>query len=318
MRKKQLIITVGSLLLLGACENGTSREQNEESETTSLVFASSTGAVDGEVREDYEAFMTYLEDRLEVIIEFEEITSTENLINGLDNGEIDFAEVSPLRVLDIEKEQNIEFLATGTKDPEGEIHQVVLIVPESSTANSVEDLEGSTIALEDISSTDLKDVPLLHVVNEQGIQPEEAENYFGEIEYLGTVDDYTLMFDNHGYPPDATLRGLTRKEADVAATYHWLANQLQGEISGTNVEDFTIIEEIGTVPSTTYIANEDIEEALFEELEAALLEAHEDSSVEEYIHGEENQRYERFVSVEESDFGVLREVEEVIGFSMNY
>lgn len=309
---------MGAFFLVGGCEEEASREQENGDEIDSLVFASFTGLVDGEMSEDYETFLTYLEDRLEVTMEFEEITSTEALINGLDNDEIDFAVVSPLRVLDVEKEQTIEFLATGTRDPEGEMHQVVLVVPESSTANSIEELEGSTIALENISSTGLKDVPLWYVVNEQDLQAEEAEGYFREIIYSGTVDEYTLMFDDHGYPPDATLRALTRGEAEVAATYHWLANQLQGEISGTNVEDFRIIEEIGAIPSMTYIANEGVEEEILAELKEALLEAHEDPTVEEYIRGEENQRYEKFIPVEEADFDLLRDVEEAMGFSMNY
>ncbi len=141
----------------------------------------------------FEPVRAYLERRLGSEVRVYTATDYTGIIEAMRKSRIDVAWYGPMSYYLAEREAGAEAFAIGVRPGGSAKYHSIITVPEDSTAQSLEDLRGGTIAFVDPASTSGGLMPSFVVKSMTGLMPED---FFGRVIWAGTHDAAQLAVKN--------------------------------------------------------------------------------------------------------------------------
>jgi phosphonate transport system substrate-binding protein len=142
----------------------------------------------------FEPMRRYLEGRLEEPVRVYTATDYTGIIEAMRKNRLDIAWFGPMSYYLAEREANAEAFVIGVRDGGTAKYHSIITVPEGSSANTLEDLRGQTVAFVDPASTSGGLVPRYMVKRATGLMPEE---FFGRLIWAGSHDAAQLAVKNN-------------------------------------------------------------------------------------------------------------------------
>ncbi|RLL52719.1 phosphonate ABC transporter substrate-binding protein [Mariprofundus sp. EBB-1] len=142
----------------------------------------------------FEPMRQYLEQKTGEKIKVYTATNYAGVIEGMRKGRVDIAWFGPLSYVLAEKEAGAEAFAVGVRKSSGKsTYRSLMVVPGDSTAHSIMDLKGKSVAFVDPASTSGGLVPTYMVKKATGMMPKQ---FFGKFTYAGSHDAAEMAVKN--------------------------------------------------------------------------------------------------------------------------
>ncbi|MDJ0772387.1 MAG: phosphonate ABC transporter substrate-binding protein [Mastigocoleus sp. MO_167.B18] len=296
-RRKLLTALLILLPVLGACNQISSRN-TKVSHNQSFSTESKKEIVMGlipienneETIEKFEPMRVFLEKRLERPVKVFTATDYAGVIEAMKRDKVDIAWFGPLSYVLAEKEADAEAFAVGVRKSTGlSTYKSIFVVPGNSEVQSIQDLEGKSVAFVDPASTSGSLVPTYLVKKATGKMPQE---FFGKLSYAGGHDAAELAVKN--------------KTVDAAADNDITYNKMlkRGLISK---ETNRILLESEPLPGLPLTYRRELDESLKAKIRDSILNAHKDIKVSGY--GE----LKRYDPVDPQDYQLIRDMVKELG-----
>jgi len=147
-----------------------------------------------EMVERFEPMRVYLEKKIGEKIKVFTATDYAGVIEAMRKKRVDIAWFGPLSYVLAEQEAGAEAFAVGVRRSTGKSnYRSLLVVPKGSTAQSINDLKGLSVAFVDPASTSGGLVPTYMVKKATGQMPQE---FFGKFTYAGSHDAVEMAVKN--------------------------------------------------------------------------------------------------------------------------
>lgn len=189
-----------------------------------------------------------------------------------------------------------ECICVKSRDGETGYHSLILAKPDSGI-NGLADLEGKNFGFVEPSSTSGNIVPSNDILNELGL-----DLSFDELHMDGKFFDTVTYVGNHQASLQAVLQGNVDAAAISSNTYN---NQI--EKGNVKESDFKIVHSSVTIPGSVISIQKDLPEDLKQQVTDFLL----SYDNEEFL-GDPGYK---FVAVEDSEYDVIRELQEKYGLT---
>lgn len=291
--KKLAWLTLVSMIavLLAACGNDENTEAeadtggNEDWPETLRFGAADIEGME-QLHTEFEPFRAELEDALDMEVEFFALSNRTTAVTAMEYDQVDllFAGGAEYVMMD-SADENTEPIAALTRPG----YLPVIISHEDSGIETIEDMEGASIALSDIGSTSAYIMPM-KMFNDAGY---DVEN---------DIEAYTLGDTMY----EAFLTGETDTLALTALNYEDLVEE-EGDI-------FNVVAEGPALPNDLIVASPHLPEDLVEFLEEKMIE-NGDVLIDAIVSTGENDKFSEseFINAEDSDYDGLRDAYELLG-----
>jgi len=244
-----------------------------------------------EMLRQYEPVVEYMEKELGLDIEIQVTTDYTSAIIAMDNRHIEMAWFGPFSYILAAEEAGAEAIVNGVRRDTGKAtYKSIIITRSDSGIETLEDLKGRTFAFVDPASTSGHLIPRKMLV-ENGIDPDKD---FSTIYYAGTHDAVELAVKNGSV--DAGALGDT--------THRRMLNE--GHIESGEI---IIVYESEPIPGSPIVVRGDLPQELKDRIQQALIDMDEQTILEVGGWGD----IEKYVTVNDSDYDVIRETKELLG-----
>lgn len=283
-----LILSLVLLLALTAVAGcgGAEAGSDERPETLRVAVTDLIGME--ELQRNFGPFQEEMAEIMDMEVELLPVSDRVAAVTALESDRVDLVLTGPSEYV-VMRERSGAAPVVGITRPG---YYSVIATLADSPFESVEDLEGGTIAMSDVGSTSGHLGPSV-VLQDEGLNPLEDV----EIEMLG----------------DGDLLAFSNGETDA-----WGGNALDLEVFIEEQElpasDFRVIAEGEPLPNDLFIANPNLSEDFIAEIQAGM-EENEDAILEAILQGEENEKYvgAELIEAQDPDYDYMREAYRAIG-----
>ena len=281
---------IGLVILMLALIATTGCSESEDSEITSLKWGLIPADDAAEMIRNYQTVVDYLEEKLDIEIELQVTADYTAAIEAMRNKHIDMAWFGPFSYIIAAREANGEALVNGMRrDTHKSTYRTVFVTRFDSGIESIDDLKGRSFAFVDPASTSGNLMPR-KVLMDHGIDP---ENDFSTMYYAGTHNGVEMAVKN----------GTVDAGADSDTSYYRMINE--GQI---DPEVNVIIYESEPIPGSPIVVRGDLPQDLKDRIQQALIDMDEQTLHQVKGWGD----IEKYVKVTDSDYDVIREIEETL------
>lgn len=199
LRRKLLTAMIILLPLMGACTENISSESpeqsvvNAQSKSSELVLGLIPAENNEEMVQKFEPMRAYLENKLGRPVKVFQATDYAGVIEAMKRDRVDVAWFGPLSYVLAEQEAGAKAFAVGVQKSGLSTYRSIFVVPGSSPIQSLENLQGKSVAFVDPASTSGSLVPTYMIKEATGKMPEE---FFGKLTYAGSHDAAQLAAKN--------------------------------------------------------------------------------------------------------------------------
>ncbi|MFC7687291.1 phosphate/phosphite/phosphonate ABC transporter substrate-binding protein [Ureibacillus sp. GCM10028918] len=244
-----------------------------------------------EMLEEYKPIQMYLQDKLNLPVEFVVMESYVELVEEMKIGNIDIGYYGAFSYIAAESEMELTPLIVEQRKGTGIFYQSLILSSRDSNITSIDELEDQNFAFVDEGSTSGFVLPFA-LFKSRSV---DMEQYFNKIHYSGS----------HGQVPE----DIKNKVVDAGAISSIQYNDLieKGKIEEKN---FDIIWKSEDIPSSPYVANSELDEDLQHKFTDAMLKIHLE------IPNELKQldsALEKYVMVESKDYNSIRNIATILG-----
>lgn len=243
------------------------------------------------MKEEYEPFRRYLEQQLNMPIKYKVTDSYVSLIEEMENGTIDIGYYGAFSFVVGESNLDLIPLVTPQRERTGPYYQSIIISKKDSTIHSINDLKDKSFAFVEEGSTSGFVLPYA-LFKSRNIH---YETYFKEYTYSGTHEKVVMDIVN----------GKIDAGAISSAQFDYLVGE--GKI---NVEDFNILWKSEDIPSSLFVARNDLNDEIVQKFIEATLKMHEESP--EAIHAI-NEKIEKYIIANDSYYNSIRNISTLLG-----
>ncbi|MDN4495078.1 phosphate/phosphite/phosphonate ABC transporter substrate-binding protein [Ureibacillus aquaedulcis] len=241
--------------------------------------------------EEYKPVQEYLQDRLDLPVEFVVMESYVDLVENMKIGNIDIGYYGAFSYIAAESEMELIPLIVEQRKDIGIHYHSLILSSKNSSITSIDELEGRNFAFVDEGSTSGFVLPYA-LFKSRKI---DMEQYFNNIHYSGS----------HGQVPV----DIKDKVVDAGAISSIQYNDLieNGKIEDAN---FNIIWESDEIPGSPYVANAELDKKIQQKFTNAMLEMHLE------IPGELKQldsTFDKYVKIESKDYNSIRNIATILG-----
>ena len=290
MKKASRLLAILPVLLLtvavAAGCGGAGASSDGRPETLRVAVTDLVGME--ELQRNFGSFQEEMAEILDMEVELFPVSDRTAAVTALESDRVDLVLTGPAEYVII-RERTDAAPVTGITRPG---YYSVITTHVDSPFESVEDLEGATVAMSDVGSTSGHLGPSV-ILQDAGLNPQEDV----EVEMLG----------------DGDLVAFANEETDA-----WGGNALDFEVFLEEQElpetDFQIIGEGEPLPNDLFVANPNLSEEFIGEVRAGMVE-NEETILEAILQGEENEKYvgAELVEAEDEDYEYMREAYRAIG-----
>ena len=241
-----------------------------------------------ELQRNFEPFQEEMSGALDMEVELFPVSDRTAAVAALESDEVDVVLTGPAEYVVI-RDRTDATPVIGITRPG---YYSVIATHADSSFESVEDLEGATVAMSDVGSTSGHLGPSV-ILQDAGLNPQDDV----EVEMLG----------------DADLQAFKTEQVDA-----WGGAALDFELFLEEEElpetDFRLLAEGDPLPNDVFIASPNLSEEFIGELRTGMTE-NEEAILEAIVQGEENDKYvgAELVEAQDSDYDYMREAYRAIG-----
>lgn len=282
LRRKALITALVLLPSLAACNQASNQGASQQSPSAIPASSQQTSASacpngkseivmglipaenNQEMAQKFEPMRAYIEKNVGCPVKVFQATDYAGVIEAMKKDRVDIAWFGPLSYILAAQEAGAEAFAVGVRDNGQSTYRSLLVVPGDSSAKSLEDLKGKTVAFVDPASTSGALVPSYLVKKKTGQMPQE---FFGKLTYAGTHDASELAVKNK----------TVEAAADNDITYEKMLSK--GLITK---ESNRILLQSDPLPGSPLVYRNDLDSATKQKIKDAILTAHKDIKVTGY------------------------------------
>lgn len=251
------------------------------------------GEEEGELSRENQRFVSDMAEALGIGVELfvgEDYTA---VIEAMRTGKIDIASFGPFSFVIAEQRSGAVPFAVKAPDEESAFYHSLIVVPQDSEVETVEQLAGKNFLFADPASTSGHLFPRAYLIKELDIKNEEIESFFGNVSFSG------------GH--DKSIIAIARGDADGAAVCEPCIQRVidAGIVSES---DFRVIAKSDPIPDSPLAYRNDLPADLVEAVKAFVFQYHEQNP-DWFSDGE------RFIEVETSDYDVVRETAKALNMS---
>ncbi|SFL24302.1 phosphonate transport system substrate-binding protein [Halogranum rubrum] len=296
---------------------GTTTGSSEEAQT--LTFALTPAESDVDIQEQYKPLFSYLESEANVTIESTVAADYAAVLQALKSGQADIADAAPAIAIQGANEDVTQVV--GIRIAYGASRYFSLITtPTDSGIESLEDLEGETVAFADRLSTSGSLFPL-YMLSKAGLDTGGAPD--------GTPEDFTGQWSDHSTARETMIN---RPEVVAAGTgafstaphvpkdqfpeqFLEMSAENDGDL-GTEEPALDLVATSDPIPRAPILARKDMDQDVYSDVEEALLDVSEDDLINEEL-GDDQQLW--FTGVAEGtaeDYQPVQNVLDELGVTL--
>ncbi|EJN59540.1 substrate-binding domain-containing protein [Halogranum rubrum] len=296
---------------------GTTTGSSEEAQT--LTFALTPAESDVDIQEQYKPLFSYLESEANVTIESTVAADYAAVLQALKSGQADIADAAPAIAIQGANEDVTQVV--GIRIAYGASRYFSLITtPTDSGIESLEDLEGETVAFADRLSTSGSLFPL-YMLSKAGLDTGGAPD--------GTPEDFTGQWSDHSTARETMIN---RPEVVAAGTgafstaphvpkdqfseqFLEMSAENDGDL-GTEDPTLNLVATSDPIPRAPILARKDMDQDVYSDVEEALLNVSEDDLINEEL-GDDQQLW--FTGVAEGtaeDYQPVQNVLDELGVTL--
>ncbi|WP_157796442.1 phosphate/phosphite/phosphonate ABC transporter substrate-binding protein [Bacillus sp. FJAT-45037] len=304
-----------SVAMMAAC--GGSEEVNQTSTGSSEVEAEASDGIDrsdwpekfvygilptedqAELARRFEPLVDYMEDRLGIEFELFIGNDYNALIEAMRNGHLHASGFGPFSYMLANERANAEAFAMGVEDPSEATYHAIFITLEDSGIDSLDDLEGTTIAYADPASASGHIFPKGMLINHLGLDMDTVDDHF----------DYVTFSGSH----EASLYSILNGDVDVAGVCDTCIERVFERVQDhPNFEKLKVVVESDPIPRGPQAINMDLPESLRTAVIEAFHEMKDDPEAREFL---EESGYNDYMPTDDSMYDIIRETAEALEMS---
>ncbi|MDV2685760.1 phosphate/phosphite/phosphonate ABC transporter substrate-binding protein [Alkalihalophilus lindianensis] len=306
-------VTAVSLAFMAACGGS---EETSQSQTGSSEVEASDG-IDrtdwpekfvygilptedqGELTRQFEPMIEYMENRLGIEFELFVGNDYNALIEAMRNGHLHASGFGPFSYMLAHDRANAEAFAMGVEDEDSATYHSTFITLEDSGIESLDDLEGTTIAYADPASASGHIFPKGMVINHLGLTMDTVDDHF----------EYVTFSGSH----EASLYSILNGDVLVAGVCDVCIERVYERVEDhPKFDKLKVIAESEPIPRGPQAINMDLPESLREAVITAFHEMKDDPNAKEFL---EESGYSDYMPADDSMYDVIRETAEALEMS---
>lgn len=324
MRKWLLaLIALCFLCLVAACDEGGSAKEEDNSTTkTSQDQQISEGQGDrsdwpdkfifgllptedqSELIKRFEPMAEYLEDYLDMDIELYNATNYTALIEAMANGHIHGSSFGPFSYLVAHERANGEAFAIPVNEKDGTLDDIFytaqMITLEENNIDTLEDVEGRSLAYADPASTSGHLFPKAMLINELGLTMENVDDFPSNVVFSGSHE--------------ASLFSVLNSDVEVAGVCSSCIERIFDRVEDhKNFDQLKVFHESEPIPGGPYVIQGDLPQSFKDAVQQAFLDMKSDPKGQEFL--EESGYLGGYFEVDHDVYKVVEETADALGLS---
>ncbi|MRH44236.1 phosphate/phosphite/phosphonate ABC transporter substrate-binding protein [Aquibacillus halophilus] len=247
-----------------------------------------------EIADTVEPLAEKLSEELGVEVEGRVMTNYTALVEAMGTNEVQIGFIPAFGYVLANQEHDVEVILKSERFGSG-TYKAQYIVGADSGIETLADLEGTTWAYGDPTSTSGYLFPAAQIMDEFGVENPETE-FFAESKQTGGHDQSAI----------AVLEG----EADVATTFDDVRTGLEEDYP-TIMEETKILTYTDEIPNDTISVTKELDDELVQEIKAAFLSFNDNEEMITIMN--EVYNWDRIIEAEDSEYDVVRSTFEKFG-----
>ncbi|GAE26427.1 phosphonate ABC transporter phosphate-binding periplasmic component [Halalkalibacter wakoensis JCM 9140] len=244
-----------------------------------------------ELTKQFDPLVDYMENILGIEFELFVGNDYNALIEAMRNGHLHASGFGPFSYMLAHERGNAEAFAMGVEDPSAATYNAIFITLEDSGLESLDDLEGKTIAYADPASTSGHIFPKGMLINHLGLNMDTVDDHFSYVTFSGSHE--------------ASLYSILNGDVDVAGVCDVCIERVFERVQDhPNFDKLKIIAESDPIPRGPQAISMDLPENLRELVIHAFHEMHNDPEATAFL---EESGYSAFIPAEDSAFDIIRD-----------
>jgi phosphonate transport system substrate-binding protein len=191
------------------------------------------------------------------------------MVEAMRTGSIHVSRFGPFSYILAHERAGAEALVIAVADEDEPTYQSLIISLEGNGIDSLEDLEGTTFAFVDPTSSSGHLYPRAMIINELGISNDDVESWFGDVNFAGNHEASLLSVLNGDTDAGALASNSSAVEL-VDGEWKMVEDSDLGDHPAAG--DFMVVHESDPIPPTVEAIRDDLPESLKEAVTTCFLE----------------------------------------------
>ncbi|MCE7794092.1 phosphate/phosphite/phosphonate ABC transporter substrate-binding protein [Salipaludibacillus sp. CUR1] len=283
-------------------DNGEAGDREDWPDT--FIFGLLPTEDQAELAKRFDPMVEYLEEYLEMDVEIYNATNYTALIEAMANGHLHASTFGPFSYLVANQRANGEAFAIPVNDEGGTLDDIFyyaqMITLEEHGIDSLEDIEGNSLAYADPASTSGHLFPKAMLINEIGLTLDNVDEFPSDVVFSGSHE--------------ASLYSVLNGDVKTAGVCSTCIERVFDRVEDhENFDQLKVFHESEPIPGGPYVIQGDLPDSFKETVTQAFLEMDQDEKGAEFL--EVNGYLGGYFEIDHDTYNVVQETADALGMS---